>query len=141
MALYAAGNSGLNPAQDGTDATGVSVPAGAGGIRGWLSGIYKAVTGTLTVAPAGFTLVSHSISSTVASASTSLVAANAARKLLRVMAPQGAGLWLNLLGGTAGQSLSDCVYVPPGALYESRDTNAVTYWCGTAALVIPAFEG
>jgi len=38
-----------SPAQDGTDATGVVVPAGAVGIRGWLSGIYRALTGTLNV--------------------------------------------------------------------------------------------
>ncbi len=34
---------------DGTDATGVAAPAGAVGIRGWLSGIYKLLTGTLLV--------------------------------------------------------------------------------------------
>lgn len=38
-----------SPAQDGTDATGVVVPAGAVGIRGWLSGIYRALTGTLNI--------------------------------------------------------------------------------------------
>jgi len=38
-----------SPAQDGTDATGVVFPAGAVGIRGWLSGIYRALTGTLNI--------------------------------------------------------------------------------------------
>lgn len=38
-----------SPAQDGTDATGVVVPAGAVGIRGWLSGMYRVLTGTLNV--------------------------------------------------------------------------------------------
>jgi len=38
-----------SPAQDGTDATGVTLPAGATGIRGWLSGIYNRLAGTLTV--------------------------------------------------------------------------------------------
>lgn len=36
-ALYAAGD---KPALDGTDATGVTPPAGGAGLRGWLSGIY-----------------------------------------------------------------------------------------------------
>lgn len=31
----------------GTDATGISQPAGGAGIRGWLSGIYQAITGIL----------------------------------------------------------------------------------------------
>lgn len=30
-----------SPAQEGTDATGVAVPSGGSGIRGWLSGIYN----------------------------------------------------------------------------------------------------
>lgn len=34
-------------AQDGSDATGIVAPAGGVGVRGWLSGIYGAVTGTL----------------------------------------------------------------------------------------------
>jgi len=33
-----------SPAQDGTDATGVTAPTGGVGIRGWLSGIYKFVS-------------------------------------------------------------------------------------------------
>jgi hypothetical protein len=37
-------------ALDGTDGTSISQPTGGVGIRGWLSGIYKAITSTLTVA-------------------------------------------------------------------------------------------
>lgn len=40
-------------AQDGADGTGITQPAGGVGIRGWLSGIYKALTGTLTAAITG----------------------------------------------------------------------------------------
>lgn len=40
-------------AQDGTDGTGIAQPTGGIGIRGWLSGIYKAVTGTITTAISG----------------------------------------------------------------------------------------
>jgi hypothetical protein len=36
-------------AQDGTDGTGISPPAGAAGIRGWLSGIYRALTTSVPV--------------------------------------------------------------------------------------------
>ncbi|MDE2127973.1 MAG: hypothetical protein KGJ62_15435 [Armatimonadetes bacterium] len=34
-------------AQDGADATGVSAPPGASGLRGWLSGIYKLLSGSI----------------------------------------------------------------------------------------------
>jgi len=33
----------------GVDGTGITQPTGGSGIRGWLSGIYKAITGTLTI--------------------------------------------------------------------------------------------
>jgi hypothetical protein len=36
-------------AQDGTDATGVTAPAGGAGVRGWLSGIYAKLSGALAV--------------------------------------------------------------------------------------------
>ncbi len=39
--------------QDGTDNSGVSQPSGGTGIRGWLSAIYKALTGTITAAISG----------------------------------------------------------------------------------------
>ena len=85
-------------------------------------------------------LVSRSVASTAASASTTLVAANAARRLLRVQAPQGAGVWLNLLGGTAGTNGPDCLYLAPGDVFEGQDTNAATYWCATGGLVLSAWE-
>lgn len=52
-----AGGSGsaVGAAQDGTDATGVAPPAGGVGIRGWLSGIYAKLTGTLRVDGSGVT--------------------------------------------------------------------------------------
>lgn len=36
-------------AQDGSDATGIAQPTGGAGIRGWLSGIYAKLSGTLLV--------------------------------------------------------------------------------------------
>jgi hypothetical protein len=48
------------PVQLGTDGTGITPPAGGFGVRGWLSGIYKAVTGALSVTSAGSTGQDHS---------------------------------------------------------------------------------
>src|SRR4051794_30467330 len=47
-------------AQDGTDATGVTAPAGGAGIRGWLSGIYSRLGGMITVAFPGPQAVAQS---------------------------------------------------------------------------------
>lgn len=49
-------------AQDGTDAIGVALPSGGTGIRGWLSGIYAKLSGTLSVGvttalPAGTNMI------------------------------------------------------------------------------------
>lgn len=38
-----------NASQDGVDGTGIAAPTGGSGIRGWLSGIYKAITGQVKV--------------------------------------------------------------------------------------------
>ena len=46
MILY---DDGGRPAEDGTDATGVAMPAGGAGIRGWLSSLYKVVAGAPAV--------------------------------------------------------------------------------------------
>jgi hypothetical protein len=39
----------ITPAQDGTDGTGITAPTGAVGIRGWLSGIYSKLAGSISV--------------------------------------------------------------------------------------------
>ena len=55
LALETGGNlAGINTkltavAQDGSDGTGITAPAGGVGIRGWLSGIYARLSGTLAV--------------------------------------------------------------------------------------------
>ncbi len=49
VANPSSGSGTAGAALDGTDATGVVPPAGAVGIRGWLSGIYSRVSGTLAV--------------------------------------------------------------------------------------------
>jgi hypothetical protein len=99
-----------------------------------------ATIATNTAAPAARVLASRSAASTVAGGSTALVSANAGRRLLRVQAPQGAGVWLNLLGGTAGANALDCLYLAPGDVFEGQDTNAVTYWCATGGLILSAWE-
>lgn len=38
-----------NAAQDGADGSGITVPTGGSGIRGWLSGIYQKISNTLSV--------------------------------------------------------------------------------------------
>lgn len=87
------------------------------------------------------TLESRTVASTVASTSSPLVGANPSRRLLRIYAPQTVGIWINPLGGTAAANGVDCVFIPAaGGPYTTSDSNAVTYFCGTAALVIPAFE-
>lgn len=49
--VAASDGTAIDPAQDGTDATGVTPPAGAVGIRGWLSGIYSVMSGALISKP------------------------------------------------------------------------------------------
>lgn len=46
-------------AADGTDGTGITPPTGAMGIRGWLSGIYQKLSGTVVMASAGSTGTDH----------------------------------------------------------------------------------
>lgn len=43
----------VTPAQEGADAAGVVAPAGAVGIRGWLSGIYSKLSAALAVTQSG----------------------------------------------------------------------------------------
>ena len=52
-ALETGGNLAAIAGAQGTDASGVTQPLGGAGVRGWLSGIYKAVTGTLSVSWTG----------------------------------------------------------------------------------------
>ena len=133
----------------GTPADAAYSGSGSGSLIALLKGIFaEEATGntslttiaTNTAAPAPRVLVSRSVATTAAGTSSALVAANAARRLLRVQAPQGSGVWLNLLGGTAGANAPDCLYLAPGDVFEGQDTNAATYWCATGGLVLSAWE-
>ena len=65
-----AGND-INPAADGTDATGVTQLTGGVGIRGWLSGIYSKLSGTLAVSGTFWQATQPvSVASTVATSET-----------------------------------------------------------------------
>ena len=48
-AMETGGNLAALASAQGADGTGIAQPTGGAGIRGWLSGIYKAVSGTLSV--------------------------------------------------------------------------------------------
>jgi hypothetical protein len=90
------------------------------------------------------TLTSRSIASTVASASTQLMAANSVRKYYLIEAPQSAEIWINPLGGTAGVGAVDSFQISPGGKYESAwfvTAAQINYFCATASLVIAAVEG
>ena len=78
----------------------------------------------------------------VAGASTALMAANASRQAMKIQAPPAADLWINELGGTAASGGADCFSIPAGSLYEPHVASraAVAYWCATAGLQIVASE-
>jgi hypothetical protein len=88
--------------------------------------------------------VDKSTVGTVANASTLLLAANDIRESLMIAAPQTAGVWLNMAGGTAAANGSGCILLPAGAIYESSiivNQNAINYFCATAGLTIAVLEG
>jgi hypothetical protein len=65
-------------AQVGVDGTGITQPTGGSGIRGWLSGIYKLLSGTLTVSSASLPLpVGAATAANQATVNTSLTALSA----------------------------------------------------------------
>jgi len=72
----------LNP--NGIDGTGIVPPTGGRGVRGWLSGIYKLLSGTINVSgsftPAYSTTGTESSVSATTTPSTVLLAANTSRK-------------------------------------------------------------
>jgi hypothetical protein len=93
-------------AQDGTDATGVTTPAGGAGIRGWLSGIYSRLGGTISVAFPSAQAVAQSGTWTVAVSGTAAVSA------ATLPLPVGAAVASKQHGfGTAGAPNADVVSV------------------------------
>jgi hypothetical protein len=90
------------------------------------------------------TLISRSTTTVNPAASTTLMSANTSRKYLLIQAPASADMWINLIGGTAGASLTNCIKVPAGAFYESAicaSNTAITYYTTATSAVLTAFEG
>lgn len=132
-----------SPSQDGTDGTGITAPTGGVGIRGWLSGIYGKLSGTVTVG--GTLAVSNFPATQPVSGTVVLGAGAAALGTVGVTAlpalPAGtnaigtvalaAGSVVQATGATAtalGLSASTVVKATPGRLFR---VNVLT--AGTAA--------
>lgn len=108
----------LSVALDGTDATGVTPPAGAVGIRGWLSAIWQALT-----AVAG-SYADRSVSITTANVSQLLAPANASRKILSGQNQALADVWINDQGAAATIG-SPSWWLPAGTPFETDSTAAI----------------
>jgi hypothetical protein len=78
---------------------------------------------------------------TVANTSTLLFTAGKFKRAWRAMAPRNADIWINPTGGVCGPDLPGCFYVPAGVTFGSQpdivESDAPTYWCSTAGLIIP----
>lgn len=100
---------------------------------------------TANVTDRGGTPTSRS-TTTVATTSTQLMAANSARQYLLIGAPQSQGIWINPIGGTASVAGTDCIFIPSGGFYEAGALgsyvwrSAITYYSAAAGLALPAFE-
>ena len=131
---------GLTTLGSTTDAAATSAST-TGSAIAWLRGILVAITSTPAVAPARNTATDVS-KTTVAATSTVLIPASAIRFGWTMQAPQSADVWINPAGGAAGVGLTGCFRVPAGTSAGSSkgavETNAITYWCATAGLIIPA---
>jgi hypothetical protein len=148
VTAFDANGNALAIALDGTDAVGIAAPAGAAGIRGWLSGIYQLLTGTLTATLAAGTDVIGAVTqsgawvlsagsavigtvvptnsagafsgTTVGTSATSILAANAAKVFLQIVnAGSTATLWINF-GGTAAVNGSGSIPIVPGGAWTSN---------------------
>jgi hypothetical protein len=144
LAIDANGKIGINalpgtPAQDGTDATGVSPPTGAVGIRGWLSSIYNLFAGgTAKVAlsssiTAEGSLTNRSGTITAGGVAQTLAAANASRHYLLVQNPSNAteSLWYNFT--TAAVVGQPSIELMPGEGFVME-----TGFCSTEAVSVIA---
>ncbi|MGF6963036.1 cytoskeletal protein RodZ [Paraburkholderia sp. WC7.3g] len=109
-------------AAQGAGGTSISEPAGGSGLLGWLSGIYKSLTGTLTVTPSAATLTDHSGTITTGGTAQILMAANATRKGWRLQNTSAGDLWFKDVGSTGTDASSGgmgCFKVASGGYYET----------------------
>ena len=56
----------IGAAKDGSDGAGIAPPTGGAGIRGWLSGIYKAVSGVLNINVSSYLFTASTVNVTTA---------------------------------------------------------------------------
>lgn len=112
-----------SPAQDGTDATGVTMPTGGAGIRGWLSGIYNKLATTIAVTQSGAWSFSMSRPATPAQSSVagsatsvSLLASNTSRLGATIYNDSTALLYLKL--GATASTTSYSLQIAPYGYYE-----------------------
>jgi hypothetical protein len=106
MVVAISPNNPLTISDGGTPGAGISQPAGGSGLTGWLSGIYKAVTGTLNVAstqsgtwnttPLGVTSTDSSGTITTGGSYQSIIAASGTRKGCLIQNPATATEVLNV---------------------------------------------
>ena len=122
-----------NAAQDGTDGTGITPPTGAVGIRGWLSGIYNLLTFTAL----SQTSNSGVITQTSVATDFTLIAANPARKGLRIQIPNNAIGNLTINYGTAAWSGTAYtgITIYPGWFYvEDRPSGQTIHYAVSSSL-------
>ncbi len=123
-----------NLALDGTDATGVTPPAGGIGIRGWLSGLYEWVTGGQKTSANSASVVLASDQSTISAHiignTGNLLQINPDKSIL---ARPSVGTYM----GDAG--VSGAVNVPAGATVRGYSAYAGAFT--TATIAVPGITG
>lgn len=116
MILY---DDGGRPAEDGTDATGVAMPTGGAGIRGWLSGIYKVLAGAPTVT-VGRATTGGDASIAVGGTAQVLFAGATPANGWKICNPDPAeDLWVSDTG-TAAPNGAGCYRVPAGGILTTE---------------------
>ncbi len=130
-----------SPAQDGTDATGVSQLAGGLGIRGWLSGIYKLLTGTLNVAivsGASAFPVATNTAAVAAAAAAAAIKATAGR-LYSITVTTSGSAQMTLTDGAGGTVLGVIpANAPPGEVFLSSSKPFATSLYANSGAGTPA---
>lgn len=91
---------------------------GPGSVIALLKALWGSSLAGVPALPAGGTLVSRT-TSLVAATSTTVFPVNPQRRYFSFQVPQGSGVWINLMGGTAAPNAADCAYFAAGTFYES----------------------
>ncbi len=119
----------IGAAQDGTDATGVAIPAGGVGIRGWLSGIYARLGTPLAVVVQGTVPVSGTFSQSTqpVSAAALPLPAGAATSANQPALNVDGGALAHVVNFPTTQAVSlASAPLPTGAAQDGSDATGVT---------------